>query len=164
MLLDVANHIYDRGNLLEMLHLAGIGWDRKEANLPSWVVDRTMSRNPTTLAHPFRAIHLQYQAAVQQTAGISRRTRTHDRHIKVRGLFVDYILETGSDLGATIVSQNIQTLNVCGGLAKWVDETRDLADPYPNGQQLSEAIYRTIIGDYTSTARPAPSYSVECVQ
>lgn len=38
-LLAVAEHIRKKGQLLEVLHFANIGWESKDADVPSWVVN-----------------------------------------------------------------------------------------------------------------------------
>lgn len=81
ILLEVADDILEKEHLLEVFHLAGIGWDRAEADPPSWVVDWGTSRHPVFLSYSFHDDHLQYRAAVQRTGEISR--GKDKRHIKV---------------------------------------------------------------------------------
>ncbi len=159
ILLEVADFILEKGYLLEVFHLAGIGWERAEADLPSWVVDWGMSRDPTSLAHSCHEDHLQYRAAIQRRSVISR--GNDKRHIRVRGQFIDCIREIGSTMGGPDMTVSNRPLEGLDDIIVWMKEAEDLAhkyavDPYYNGQSLSEVVWRTVIGDRTWAARPAP--------
>jgi len=159
ILLEVANFIMEKGHLLEVFHLAGIGWKRDETDLPSWVVDWGMSRNPTSLAHSFHKDHLQYRAAIQRESVNSR--RGDKRHIRVRGQFIDCIRKIGLPMEGPDVNVPNRPFEGLDDLIAWMQEAEDLAHkyaavPYHNGQDLSEAYWRTVIGDRTWTSRPAP--------
>jgi hypothetical protein len=53
ILAKIANFFLEAGDLLQVLHFAGIGWDaRALEHAPSWAVDWTKSREPVPLAHP----------------------------------------------------------------------------------------------------------------
>ena len=158
-LVEVADDILNKGHLLEVLQLAGIGWDNVRTDIPSWVVDWSISREPVTLAHSFADGHLQYRAAVQRASEISYGGVT--RHIRVRGQFIDRVQEMGLIMGGPDLNERNRPLETVSELIAWFDETEDLvnknvANPYHNGQDLPEAIWRTVMGDRTTEARPAP--------
>ena len=164
ILLAVATHFRTKGQLAEVLHFAGIGWERIETSIPSWVAEWTISRNPTTLAKSFNGNPYKYQAAKNKLYKTSE--GKSEKHVKLRGQFIDNIREVGELLEIPdrrgVSSIAISAHQYVEPMLTWVLESqkfiqRYAPDPYHNQQPLSEAFWRTLIGDRTLSERPAPA-------
>jgi len=57
-------------HILEVLHLAGISWPDRLKNIPSWVVDWTMTARPITIVYSDANLDEDHQAATHLKADI----------------------------------------------------------------------------------------------
>lgn len=121
----------------------------------------TVSRDPATLAHSFAAKNLQYYAAVQRRVVISERSR--ERTLVIRGQVIDTVRELGS-VPETLDKKDTKhpLAESAESMVKWLKESRRIANTYAghrygDAESLSEAYWRTLIGDRTQFARLAPS-------
>lgn len=167
-LYDVAKYLYfHEGSLLDVLHYAGIGWDGIEVDHPSWVPDWTISREPTTIAHVASDMideRIQYRCGTQVEPHIS--LLTESRLLTLRGQKLEkikYISITPDDFLPSRKNVPVKELDE---FASWLENAQLLTEqicrnPYPpTKQSTKEAFWRTLIGDRTLFARPAPaSYS-----
>jgi hypothetical protein len=158
-MLELAQYLLDQGQALQVLDFAGLAQRRRNPSLPSWVVDWTARRAGEPLNNKFLNPNLRYRAT-RDRPGSARRGRS-PREIVVRGQYVDRIRcltpldETWPDMG----------LGVGVTAATYLDKALELArETLPNrypyaagGQSLEEAVWRTLIGDRTQSARPAPA-------
>ena len=171
IILELANHAVETGNVLENMDLAGIGWEGRDLTLPTWVVNWcTMSREVPLLG-TFVPDH-GYKAAVGKPSRVVKGDK--DWEIVVRGQVADRIKRLASDMKLPSEPYPLSSIAV---LNKYLDEIYALArafvsDPYAHmernegaqkqedapsrKQQLQEAIWRTMIGDKTYHERPAP--------
>jgi hypothetical protein len=164
LLLGVANYILEQGNLFQILHFAGIGWDHSLRSLPSWVVNWTESLEPTTLAHSWYDSHLQYRAGTGRMARIFWNPVFNTIKLGVIKLGrIDALLD--SLMISSDPNQLVDVIEGTPNVMAWTQEARAfarkyVADPYPTTppQPLSEVLWRTLIGDRTASSRPAPPH------
>ncbi|KAN0112563.1 HET domain containing protein [Hyaloscypha variabilis] len=169
-LYDVAKYLYfQEGTLLAVLQFAGIGWDGVEPGCPSWVPNWTIIREPTTLAQAAGDMvdhRIQYCTATQMDSQISFLPEA--RLIKVRGQKLDKI--KAISIVPTDFLPNRQNVPVkeMEEFCSWLENAELFAErhcgntyPWPVGevpakQSIHEAFWRTLMGDRTQFARPAP--------
>lgn len=156
--IETAQHLTQNEGI-EILHMAGIGNPRGVPNLPSWVPDWSTTPQCQTL---YDVGGINYHAA-----GDTRPMVSHldDFKVQISGIKVDSI-----DLITTILetaprnegneSQNLSTQQ---RYLLWHDEALALCKKLPTSSYQgttaspTEVFWRTIIGDKTSTQRPAPA-------
>jgi hypothetical protein len=161
VMLSTALYFLRRPESMEVLHYAGIGWDRNIQDLPSWVVDWTVARNFKSLSD-FNSPgdDYSYKAAVRESQEISQ--GLDPNYIQLKGIYFDDIKRLGIGLNTKVKTDNPTYLADAGrGLIPWIQDAEQLArenapDPYYTGQPLSEALWRTALGDRTGKGRPAP--------
>lgn len=170
ILLTLAHHLLEERDLLETLPFAGLSaLPTYPTNLPTWVVDWTVTRRFAPIA-PVDTIttdtYLPYNSSFQ---GIARVSRNSDRGIIVAGVILDKVWQISrADLDSTpdaaTIRSNPGALNEA---LEYFHGATDLArrlvsDPYnpimskSTNIPLDEAISRTMIGDATKKFRPAP--------
>jgi Heterokaryon incompatibility protein (HET) len=168
VLYDVAKYLYfHEGSLLNVLHYAGIGWDGVEVDCPSWVPNWTISREPTTLAHAANDMieeRIQYRSATQIEPQISLWTEA--RLLTLRGQKLDKIKFISIIPIDFLPSRRNIPVKAIDDFTSWFEGAQLLAERFcrnfytPTKQPVKEAFWRTLIGDRTLSARPAPpSYS-----
>jgi hypothetical protein len=162
VLYDVAKYLYlNEGCLQEVLHFAGIGWDGAEPGCPSWVPNWTISRQPATLAHSPFDVSAYYRAATQLTPQIS--IQPEARVLKSKGQQLDYIKVLSSVMKDPAPDRLTLPLEGVEDLTFWFRDTQALlaenctAQYLPTQQPITEAFWRTLIGDSIHSSRPAPS-------
>jgi hypothetical protein len=171
VLYDVAKYLYfQEGILLTVLHFAGIGWDDVEPDCPSWVPNWTISREPTTLAHAACDMidhYIQYRAAIQIESQIYLWSEA--RILKLRGQSLDKIKAISIVPDNFLPSRKNIPVKELDEFTSWLENAQTLAEklcenpyPWPVGncptkQPVNEAFWRTLVGDRTLSARPAPS-------
>jgi Heterokaryon incompatibility protein (HET) len=155
---------------LSLLSLAGIGYPRAMTSLPSWVPewgsgDRTTSFTNTGNRKE-RSIY-DYQACGMM--GPNLRLGSESNLLVVAGLRVDTIRSIGMEPPLTIGSSAIHPSTYTESdarLIQWRREAwnlaqRDTSRPYPTGEALSEAFWRTLMGNRLLSSegytRPAPA-------
>jgi hypothetical protein len=159
-LLNLAHILFDNNEALDVLDLAGIGWERNDdSSLPSWAVDWTVVRSGMPVLSKLGLPAVRYHA----TKGMPSRMRRGESRLDmvVRGKSLDRIrsispIQSTEPTSASPVYMQIKKLLF------YLDSTMELArkevqDPYL-GQPLEEAVWRTLIGDKTISVRPAPDY------
>jgi hypothetical protein len=169
ILLTLAHHLLEQGELLETLPFAGLSaLPTYPTNLPTWVVDWTVTRRLDPIA-PVDTIttdtYLPYNSSFQ---GIVRVDRKLDREIIVAGVILDKVWEiSGADLDSMPDAGTIRSNpGVLNRVLHYFHTATDLArrlvsDPYNpiksknTNIPLDEAISRTMIGDATKKSRPA---------
>jgi len=165
VLLAVSFYFIKRSELLDVLHFAGIGWgdcgrDPKLPQFPSWVVDWTRSRMPISLAHSYTNEAAQYSAATAKPQQIIQDGSVLT--LKMKAIVIDAIEKMGPTDDFYDLEQERYNLKESWVLLlKWLDAIQQfvqtsVSDPYRNGQGRMEALSRLMIGDRTSSARPAP--------
>jgi hypothetical protein len=157
---NVAHYFVHRKESMQALHYAGIGWDRKENQLPSWVIDWTNSHNvivprltDISSDNPYRATKLNLETRCKLLS---------ETRIEIQGKCIDEIKKAGILLNFPVHEGNLNHMKEVGPLlVNWMREAQELAaencpDPYHNGQSIKEALWRTFIGDHSMDGRPAP--------
>lgn len=150
---ETARYLLSEPDPLRILGAAGIGSARSVEGLPSWVPDWS------TRAHvPLSA---GYNAAGKSEQSIS--INAVQNILTVAGIHADELKETGSVFANPTFIRSIHAESARNFIREylWYEEARILAteganDPYTNGKPLSEALWRTLIGDTTNHTRPAP--------
>lgn len=162
VLMNTARYFLQTPQSLEILQLAGIGWERDRHNMPSWVVDWTMTR-------PFYV--LQYSNVDNSPTAFKASTQIrphvhHDRDkfsLEMKGVLFDEIDEVGETIRSfDFFSHHDDPADLRDINRMWVSWFRraeDIAqrrvpDPYHTGQRRLEAFWRTMMGD-KDTSRPA---------
>ncbi|KAK1759672.1 heterokaryon incompatibility [Echria macrotheca] len=164
-LLDVANYLLDTGQTLDVIDLTGLRQPGRIPSLPSWAVDWTATRSGMPLNNPFAPQHLKYSASGEKPSNVRRRGDSRNE-ILVDGQAFDrvaWILPLPE-----ITPAAADDFSAVTALGNYASEALELArqhvpDPYPHSrrtdgtqQDLEEAAWRTLIGDRTQSARPAP--------
>ncbi|CAI4219626.1 unnamed protein product [Parascedosporium putredinis] len=154
IMLDLANYLLDCGQALEVFDLAGLQQRGRDASLPSWAVDWSALRSGMPLNTAFNPHNLQYHAAAELSPKVRRGASR--RKVVMSGQHLDRIthivpLPEQSTRRAASFEYPGEVLSFAKAHA---------SDPYPyrgdGGQPLAEAVWRTLIGDKTHSARPAP--------
>lgn len=154
IMLDLANYLLDCGQALEVFDLAGLQQRGRDASLPSWAVDWSTLRLGMPLNTTFNPHNLQYHAAADLSPKVRRGASRHE--VVMSGQHLDRItrivpLPEPSTRRAASFEYPGQVLSFAKA---------HVSDPYPyrgdGGQPLAEAVWRTLIGDKTHSARPAP--------
>ncbi|KAH6672254.1 heterokaryon incompatibility protein-domain-containing protein, partial [Halenospora varia] len=154
-----------------LLTMGGIYSTKSEKgmNLPSWVPDLS---NPTTL-YPLENGKSTYQAGTGRAPSFSRVPGSNV--LKIKGVLFDKIKKVaeippsltlpdnmckapGFSYEQTIPGVNAQEYTRHKEIHTMVQQYID--ELYHNNQERNEALWRTVIGDETTTARPA-EYSIE---
>jgi hypothetical protein len=169
-LLLAAKHFVKVKQVHQVLHYAGVGWgeggrNAKYDDLPSWVVDWTVERLPTTLACSFNA-----PAALYRAGTLLPHMAIFDEESKVlrlAGFSMDRIKSICYDEeehGSVIYSTS--EYNYVGPnstiVYSWLKRlkaftTEQIPGVYPfTNQSCDEVLSRVFLGDRTSTERPAP--------
>ena len=157
VLLDLANYLLDTGKLLDVLDLAGIGRSGRSAGLPSWAVDWTMMVAGMPLNSSFAPGHLRYCAATERPQRAVRGESS--REIELKGQVI-------GEICAILPADKLQAADQAAAseLMLYRDRAYDLARQFIpamysrlEGQTLEEAVWRTLVGDKTTTTRPAPA-------
>jgi hypothetical protein len=163
VLLSTARYFLQTPESLHVLQLAGIGWKRKNEDIPSWVVDWTMARPPHFLSFSnLGNSESAYKAAVQDARQV--RQGRSEKSIVLEGIHWDDIDELGDSRDIDIHDNSpVDVRDSKRMWLSWFRRAEDLShrkapDPYHTGQPLSEAFWRTMIGD-NGEGRPAnPDY------
>ncbi|KAK3945750.1 heterokaryon incompatibility protein-domain-containing protein [Diplogelasinospora grovesii] len=166
VLIGVSIHCLLGNRDLAFLNFAGTGWGdvgrdpAHAADLPSWVVDWTVSRTPASLAVRmggekaalYNAAHLAMPGFFKVSPGLDR--------ISLKGIRIDVIQRVGQ---AETFKSSLDVLDISGvdQTIAWLEDydrfiVQRASDPYISRQSLSEVKSRLLIGDRTATARPAP--------
>jgi hypothetical protein len=167
--LETAHYLLNRGDLLKVLQLAGIGWPRSEIrcsrngkDLPSWVPDWSMGHIAAMMAERYVEPEDNYCASSQSepqiylgnTSDTIKLGGLHFGSIDSLGTTLDFDDEPGRPWEASALTLTKKVL-------PWYAEVHQLAlttpDIYPNGQPRTEALWRTLIGDRVMKQWPAPS-------
>ncbi|KAN0099136.1 HET domain containing protein [Hyaloscypha variabilis] len=166
--LDTANYLLNRGDLLKVLQLAGIGWPRSRIrcsrngkDLPSWVPDWGVSHIAAMMAERYVEPEDNYCASGRSKPQIYS-GNTSDT-IKLGGLHVGTIDKLGTTLDFETGQGHpweASALTLANRMLPWYAEVHQLAsttpDTYLNGQPRTEALWRTLIGDRVRKQWPAP--------
>jgi hypothetical protein len=169
VLVNVATFLLEKGYLLQVLHLAGIGWDaRTPEDIPSWVVEWTKSREPVPIAHP--SASRPYRAATGRPPHVRLCNTTT---ISVGGLAIGSVEEV---LPGGVPVGNWETMSSAGLEVAAFDQCvqsfhrmedfvhRRLPNGYFNGQSAQEVLWRTLTGDRTTTERPIPQHHMRHIE
>ncbi|KAI7763653.1 hypothetical protein LZL87_014008 [Fusarium oxysporum] len=158
VLLDLANYLLDTEQALGVFDLGGLRQGDRIPGLPSWAVDWSAIRVVASLNPIFSSSEIRYHASGRKPSRVRRGGSR--REIVVGGQRVDQIARLAPSPGAWPLSGPLALF-----MANYPSQALSLAqqhvpDPYPHwrgGQPLEEAVWRTLIGDKTSSARPAPA-------
>jgi Heterokaryon incompatibility protein (HET) len=164
ILVGVSVHCIQKERDIAFLNFAGIGWgnigrDQSHIDLPSWAVDWTVSRVPASLAYRMGGEEaVLYNAALTEPQFVELAPKFD--WVSLRGIRIDSIQQIGP---AGTFKSNLDMRDISGIdlMISWLENYNYFirqwaSDPYINGQSLSEAISRLLIGDRTAAARPAP--------
>lgn len=168
--MDAARCILTENSAHRLLALAGVGYFLEPnlalEQLPSWVPDWTRAPRLVTLAHSSPEIN--YEAGPTTYPDIHLRDGTS---LILRGRCIDTVEELGPVFDAPVdetgrwhvadLKKVKQAHNECYTLATQSQRTRDPYAHIESFQPLREAYWRTLIGDRTLTARPAPAAFAE---
>lgn len=95
IILELASHAVETGNVLENLDLAGIGWEGCDRTLPTWLVDWCTRNGEVPLLRPLVPSN-EFKAVVDKPLKVVR--GDNDRDIVARGQFADRIKILTSDM------------------------------------------------------------------
>ncbi|KAK5652078.1 hypothetical protein OQA88_10854 [Cercophora sp. LCS_1] len=159
ILTDLAASMVKNGQALEVLDLAGLRQHGRIPTLPSWAVDWTATRAYMPLNSEFLSPELQCRATLNMPS-LARHGKSK-RELISRGQHFDRI----SHIAPVDDGWRRFTAAAVTEFPLYPDRALSLArqtvrDPYQfvgQGQPLDEAVWRTLIGDKTNSARPAPS-------
>jgi Heterokaryon incompatibility protein (HET) len=164
--IETARHLISQCDGAEILHAAGDG-DPKLPSLPSWVPDWSSDQEAVLLLYPSGSES--FRAAGRTTLKVHP---SFDRNkLVIDGVVIDDIRIIGTIFLDPIDGTNppdYSPISHGQQLLTWYDQARRLAtegvaDPYHNGKPASEAFWRTLIIDMTSSGRPAPRiYGENC--
>jgi hypothetical protein len=159
VLLDLANYLLDTEQALEVFDLGGLRQPGRIPGLLSWAVDWTAARVVKALNPIFSSYNVCYHASGSELANVQRGSSR--KELVVTGQTIDEIvwlapfpdIPPGQSSGSAPV------------IGRYPCEAQSLArqhaqDPYPHwrgGQPLDEAVWRTLLGDSSSSERPAPA-------
>ncbi|KAF4627488.1 hypothetical protein G7Y89_g10667 [Cudoniella acicularis] len=164
VLVHISRHLMREQRELGHLHFAGIGWgstarDPFHNDLPSWVVDWTVSRVPASLSLRLVGEEARlYDTALNEAQFIKMSSGLDS--ILLHGIHIDSIQHLGPEelFPSTFDMRDVGRID---HMISWL-ENYDIfirqwaVDPYVNGQSLHEATSRLLIGDRTAATRPAP--------
>ena len=153
--MNTARYFLRTRQLLEVLPLAGIGWKSLDG-IPSWVVDWTMRRAPSSIA-PIKgkSPRKTYNATLESVSHII--PGRNDRSILIRCIDFDSIAQLSSVWGVKSESRVAERSTL-----DFSTEAQEIMiryaprDLYHTGQSLSEAFWRTLICDRFEQERPVP--------
>lgn len=135
---------------------------RQGPTAPYWVPDWRVSRTPRTLAHSGHMPHLQYRAASNIEARMYV-SSDDPQCLRSVGHIVDSIRHAGAtSRAAGVVDGLVQVMVQTHFHVEWLAEAQALAANFAAPAQLGdshtteEAVWRTVLGDRTQTARPIP--------
>lgn len=166
VLMNTARYFLKTPQSLQILQLAGIGWERDHKDIPSWVVDWTMTRPAYIISYSnFVDSPTSYKAAKRIPPCVVHNEA--ESPLIVKGLPFDEIDELGDPINFLDHYMHNETPVDLREINKmWVSwfrraedlTTRKAPNPYHTGQPRLEAFWRTMIGD-KDTSRPAnPEY------
>jgi Heterokaryon incompatibility protein (HET) len=168
--LNAARCILTENNAHSLLALAGVGYffepNLELEQLPSWVPDWTRAPRLMTLAGSSPEIDYKAGAAthpdihLRDGTSLILRGRCIDTIEELGPIFEVAVDETGRWHIADLEKLN-QAQNESYTLATESQRTRDPYVHIKSFQPLREAYWRTLIGDRTLTARPAPAAFAE---
>jgi hypothetical protein len=164
---ELAWHFVESDDPFRVLYCAGIGFERKYEDLPSWVPDWTSSLTggDLTLANP------RYDAATFRASNRSRPKVSfchEQRQLTVGALYVDEIAHLGGVCAQGDDNEDLVVDSNGSGFYpernkqeyRWHAEALHLATTYANpplrkSRDLREAFWRTLATDLEVTTRPA---------
>ena len=150
---ETARYLLSESDPLRILGAAGIGSARSVEGLPSWVPDWSPRVHAPLSAG--------YNAADKSEQSIS--ISAVQNILTVAGMHADELKETGSVLANPALVRSTHAESARNFIREylWYEEARILAtesanNPYTDGKPLSEALWRTLVGDIIDHTRPAP--------
>ncbi|KAF2970372.1 hypothetical protein GQX73_g3194 [Xylaria multiplex] len=157
--LETTRYLLKQDHPSRILHLAGIGFYRSSKIRSSWVPDWTTKRlagiywrDPSH--SPYRA-----SGTVNQEPGMA--LGPENLTLVVNGIMVDYIKELGPQFFSASENGVPKTTLTLAGYDEHTNSRNmvingKLSEPYVTGISLTEALWRTLLGDRTPAgARPA---------
>ncbi|RYP13310.1 hypothetical protein DL765_006933 [Monosporascus sp. GIB2] len=174
--LQTARFVLSTPDQFTMLSFAGIGSPRQFSRLPSWVPDWTSPPKgvPLTTSSD-NMLDFVYHASGSLSPIIQTPSSPHSPLLTLAAIFTDKVIRLGPPLTTNHDDPNNKPVIDPSGAVfypgdiahfhTWHTDTISLAnshvaDPYPYkspAQSRTEAFWRTLIGDNTSTKRPAPT-------
>jgi len=159
IMLNLANFLLDHNEAIDVLDFAGIGAHGYNSNLPSWAVDWTVPRSGMPLYTEFAPENIKYHASKTLPAHMIRGSSRLEAI--VRGQLVDRI----TSIAPMSIKKGIPSDSTMATLMSYPSTAlaharEHLTEPYRHmhSQPLAEAVWRTLIGDRTHSARPAPPH------
>lgn len=159
IMLNLAHFLIDHNEAINVLDFAGIGAYGYNSNLPSWAVDWTVPRSGMPLYTEFAPENIKYHASKNQRARMIRGSSRLE--VIVRGQLVNCI----ASIAPMSIEEGIPSDSTIATLMSYpstaLAHARErLTEPYRYmySQPLVEAVWRTLIGDRTHSARPAPPH------
>jgi len=167
VLINTARYFLQSPQSLRILQLAGIGWKRDHKDLPSWVVDWTMTRPAYVLSYSdVGNSPAAFRAATRMRPKIQHDQRNNS--LEMSGILIDEIDELGDAHNSFDFYTNTEAQRDQRDLDRvwhaWFRRAEDIIErnvskTYHNGQPRHEAFWRTIIADKDKAKRPAgPEY------
>lgn len=157
---NTARYLLLHQHLDSILPLAGIHRSRCMEGPPSWVPDWSAG-----CVNPF------YSPEGRIAYRASGETRQNTRANESLGtlVFAGYRVDKITAVGSILDFQDQDARTIILEKRRWEDDAGIMAkdgskDPYRDGEPLSEALWRTFIGDRTRTERPAPASSERSYQ
>lgn len=163
VMVNTANYFRSRSMLefLKTLRFAGIGWERNETTLPSWMVDWTKESTVPPLAIMYLGnSELDDRATANEIPYILSGLEEHT--LRAKGICVDSVEVLGPLFkfkihGGSLYHMPDAVLNIAAFLkeAEYIVE-KHVPDLYYNGQSSSEVLWRTLVCNRADYKKPAP--------
>jgi hypothetical protein len=156
-MVKVAKYIHERGQLMEVLPFAGIGWGVHDPNLPSWVVDWRLRRDFYMLCEPSLYNATKSKAAKEVYISTNGTILTLFGHVIDKIKAVGPISPTTKDMAARLSPTTVDPKDTI--MLDWYNASMKILTDngapetyyHHEKQHLSEVFLRTIIGDTSRT-------------
>jgi hypothetical protein len=147
-------------NPLQILSYAGIGYDRNaKLDLPSWIPDWSCIPKASSFVGGIQVFP--YRGCGVNTLN-ARSFSVSGNHLTIQAKQIDtiaYLAPEGKIFHNSLSNEELE--NIYQFRFTWLQTCLDLTnkhcpDPYYNGQPITEAFWRCLVGDRTVEGRPAP--------
>lgn len=147
-------YLITKTGAMDIIHAAGIGWERALVDLLSWVPD--WSANGVISTMSFRIESGGYNA---DNSGLVNIVFIRDpRLLKVEGLVLDSVDVIYGSENLFEVPQEATSCYYWQDVVRWFEKLESLIDtlaPYPTGERSKEVLWRTLTGNLTHEGKPA---------
>lgn len=161
----VSRYMISRTKSLLTLHAAGVGFERKIKNLPSWVPDWSCYTD-TTLFGPISSV-VGFSASGVTDPQFD--TFAGSKSLRLRMRLVDTIANVLPLQPASVWYSNLEDLQkVAADQLSWYDNSSEFfrnLQPYPTGEPYAEVYWRTLVANICSDKgpwMPVPKEQQDC--